>query len=164
MIKISLNKLVIYIVTILILFLIPICTIVVNFYTINTGEIYLFKVRTYDPYDMLRGNYLNIQFDKDFIISNEIIDDTKDVYLELGIDNDGFAYFKNISNNKPKDSNIYFKTKCYYNKYSKEYKIDTPNRYYMNENKSKLAEELYKNNLDNAYIKVSVKNGHMNIL
>ena len=56
------NQLIIYIVSVVVLFAIPIFTIASNTNTLKDGTEFLFKVEAYDPYDMFRGNYLNINF------------------------------------------------------------------------------------------------------
>lgn len=168
MIKKTSNKFILYIIAIIILFIIPIITIITNYNTLKSGEVFIFKVRSYDPYDVFRGNYMNIVFDENSVINtSNIIDTFKKVYVEIGKNNDGFGYFKSISNTKPKNTKTYFKTNCNmysYNESKKKYVIDTPNRYYMNEKKSKMAEEILNKNIKNAYVKVSVKNGKMNVI
>ena len=163
------KQLIIYTLSIIILFSIPIFTIVNNSNTLKDGSEFLFKVEAYDPYDMFRGNYLNIRFEEDtapYVSSNTYSEENNDYkkaecYATININKDGFAYFTSVSPIKPTYTSNYFKTTGYYNKYDKTYRIDTPNRYYMNENKSEKAEKIYRENIDNAYVKVRVKNGKM---
>ena len=165
------KQLIIYIVSILILFAVPIFTIINNTNTLKDGTEYFFKVEAYDPYDMFRGNYLNIQFIERKVLAyadNYSTDNyyNKDCYVTINTRADGFAYFDKISFSKPVNTSNYYKTKCYgsYDKYMYTYTIETPNRYYMNENKSANAEKVYRDNIDNAYVKVRIKNGEMVIV
>lgn len=167
MTKLTSNKIIIYILSICILFVIPIYTIATNNNTLKDGTEYLFKVEAFDPYDMFRGNYLNIKFKENTVkgISTYYQESNNDeYYVTIEKNKDGFAYFKSISSTKPRNTSNYFKTTGYYNKYSNTCKIDTPTRYYMNEKKSVIAEEIYRNNIDTTYVKVRVKNGKMVIV
>ena len=65
---------------------------------------------------------------------------------------------------KPEETKDYYETEGYYWGDSKEVRIDTPTRYYMNENKSLDAEKVYDENIDSTYVKVRVKNGKMVIV
>lgn len=159
-------KIIIYILSLIFLFSIPICLIIENTDTLIGGEEYLFKVEAFDPYDMFRGNYLNINFKERSIEadSNNIVKDDTYFYVTISKDVEGFAYFDNISTSKPQNTSNYFKTTGYYSEYSNSYFIETPNRYYMNEEKSLSAEKTYNENIDNTYVKVRVKNGKMVIV
>lgn len=159
-------KIIIYILSLIFLFSIPICLIIENTDTLIGGEEYLFKVEAFDPYDMFRGNYLNINFKERSIEadSNNIVKDDTYFYVTISKDIEGFAYFDNISTSKPQNTSNYFKTTGYYSEYSNLYFIETPTRYYMNEEKSLSAEKTYNENIDNTYVKVRVKNGKMVIV
>lgn len=165
--KLTLNQIIIYTLSIFILFAIPIYTILSNNATLKDGTEYLFKVEAFDPYDMFRGNYLNISFKENSVEENSLEQanyEHSEYYVTIGTDVDGFAYFKSISQEKPKYTSNYFKTTGYYRNYAQEYIIDTPTRYYMNENKSLSAEQIYRENIDDTYVKVRVKNGKMVIV
>lgn len=165
--KLTLNQIIIYALSILILFAIPIYTIGTNDTTLKDGTEYLFKVEAFDPYDMFRGNYLNIRFKEDTVIGSSFElqnNNGRECYVTIGVGLDGFAYFRSISSTEPKNTSNYYKTTGYYKKYAGQYIIDTPTRYYMNENKSLKAEQIYEENIDNTYVKVRVKNGKMVIV
>ena len=159
-------KLGLYVFSVIVLFSLPVATIIVNTDALKDGKEYLFRVEAFDPYDMFRGNYLDINF-----MEQEV----EGVYSKQGnygdvffatIDEreDGFAYFSDISLEEPKDISNYYKTRAFYREYSKTYDLETPTRYYMNENKSLDAEKIYEENVDNTYIKVRVKDGKMVIV
>ena len=167
--KFQSNQLFLYIISIIVLFAIPISTIIISSNTLKNGTEFLFKVEAYDPYDMFRGNYLNISFEEDTATyiptSNNYGDkikyEKKECYVTIKKNKNGFAYFDTASLTKPINTSNYYKTTGYYRNEENLYEIDTPTRYYMNENKSEKAEQLYRENLDNIYVKVRVKNGKM---
>ena len=70
--KLTFKQVIIYFLTILILFGIPIYTIIINTNTLKGGIEYLFKVEAFDPYDMFRGNYLNINFQENSIPADNV--------------------------------------------------------------------------------------------
>lgn len=167
MINLPFKKFVIYIISVLILFTIPIYTIAVNTNTLKDGTEFYFKIVAYDPYDMFRGNYLNITFKENCIPthSNYLDLDYNDTcFVTIAVKDDGYAYFNNISKKKPTNTTAYFKTTGSYYSWNDAYVIETPTRYYMNEEKSLKAENHLNDNIDNAYVKVRVKNGKMVIV
>ena len=68
--RLNKKQFVIYIIAVLVLFGIPIFTILINTSTLKDGTEYYFKIEAYDPYDMFRGNYLNVAFEQDTIESS----------------------------------------------------------------------------------------------
>lgn len=159
--KIETKKLLLYIFIVAVLFLLPICTIIVNTDTLEDGNEFLFKVEAFDPYDMFRGNYLDIDFLEDSVNNDETYDMNygERCYATIKIREDGFAYFDKLTQERPRDTSDYYETTARYGGM-----INTPTRYYMNENKSLDAEKVYEENLDNTYVKVRVKNGKMVIV
>lgn len=155
------KKIVVYIIMICCLFLIPIYTIVVNTDTLQDGVEFLFKVEAFDPYDVLRGNYLNINFSEGYARNGSSFETQYGDrgFVTIKEDDDGFAYFDKITKERPENTEVYYETRLYYGD-----RIETPTRYYMNENKSQMAEQIYNENMDNTYIKVRVKKGKMVIV
>jgi len=164
--KLTKKQIILYALSVFILFIIPIYTIITNNSTLRDGTEYLFKVEAFDPYDMFRGNYLNINFKENTVKGVYLYGEHNngECYVTIAVGSDGFAYFRDVSFEEPTDTANYFKTTGYYRSYSKEYSIETPTRYYMNENKSLVAEKIYNNNIDDTYVKVRVKNGKMVIV
>lgn len=165
----NLKHIVLYVITVIILFSIPLVTILSHSKVLNEGREFLFKVEAFDPYDMLRGNYLQIRFEENTApyygkYSEEDGKNEGECYVTIGVSKDGFAHFTSASYEKSTSTLDYFKTTGYYNTFTDEFKIETPTRYYMNENKSELAEDIYRENIDNAYVKVRVKDGKMVIV
>ena len=170
--RLTIKQVVLYILSVIVLFSIPIYTIAVNSSTLKGGTEYLFKVQAFDPYDMFRGNYLNIGFEQNEVkgvpttteSSSSSYSNYTNYYVTIDVGSDGFAYFSGIHSTKPIGTSNYYKTNAYYYSYDNIYRIDTPTRYYMNEKKSLNAEQVYRENLDDTYIKVRVKNGKMVIV
>ena len=166
--KLTQKQILLFSLTLIILFCIPIYTIVASANTLKDGTEFLFKVMAFDPYDMFRGNYLNIRFEEKEVrgapnmSSNSSSRDN--YYVTIETNPDGFAYFSKISKTKPVGTSNYFKTTAYYYNYDGIYTIDTPTRYYMNEKKSLNAEQIYRDNIRNTYVKVRVKDGKMVIV
>ena len=156
-----------YIIVLLFLFIIPMYTVLLSYDTIKNGKEYKFKVEAFDPYDMFRGNYINLNFKEDSIKNYNNIDILtsngieKDYYVLIQEASDGFAYFSDISKVKPKNSNYYTTS---VNCYIDESYVKTPDKYYMNEKKSMQAELAYNKNVNNTYVKVKVKDGNMVIV
>lgn len=170
--KLDKKNMTLYILMLLLLFGIPIYTIIVSTDTLKGGKEFLFKVEAFDPYDMFRGNYLAIEFKERKVKSVEDLKASRGecAYVMINEDGNGFAYFSDIVLEKPVKGSDYYKTKIGYcsENYDSdrlyEYTIDTPTRYYMNENKSLAAENLYNENIKNTYVKVRVKDGKMVIV
>ena len=164
MIKLPFKKFVAFVIAMFVLFTIPIYTIALNTNTLKDGTEYYFKIEAYDPYDMLRGNYLQIAFKENSVSSYYDYLDLNyndKCYVTIAVGNDNYAYFNSISKEAPTNTSAYYETTGYYATYSNSYIIETPTRYYMNENKSLAAENYLNENMDNAYVKVRVKNGKM---
>lgn len=166
----STKKLLIYLVAVVILFAVPIAIVVINTDTLKDGNEFLFKVAAFDPYDMLRGNYLDINFEEEsaeiaFELDKNFEYYTREkMYVTIKENADGFAYFDRAYLEKPKETQDYYETDGTYRRYNEDVRVVTPTRYYMNENKSLDAEKVYNENTDNTYVKVRVKDGKMVIV
>ncbi len=158
------KKIWLYILIVSVLFFLPTYKIIVSSDTLKGGTEYMFKVQAFDPYDMFRGNYINISFEEQWVEDCNAAEGMygEKCYVTIATKEDGYAYFSGISFEKPEHTADYYQTTAYY--YDASCRIDTPNRYYMNENKSYHAEKIYGENIDNTYVKVRVKNGKMVIV
>lgn len=116
---------------------------------INTGKIVKFQCEPIDPNDPFRGKYITLNFKESGIKVKNLKDWNRNetVFAKITTSQDGFAKIKSISKTEPTDNSIYLKLKInYIADYDNENKIylDFPfNRFYMNENKAKNAEEVY---------------------
>ena len=129
-------------------------------------NIYRFRpTRLIDPGDVLRGDYLVIDFPR-FVEYNG---DGKagrgaETYVVVERDSAGYAQFKYATDEKPATSN-YFTTKIQGNRTRGERVwIDVPfEKYFLNEDNAKLAEKLYEIEIrdpeTNMFIEVAIADG-----
>lgn len=127
------------------------------------GNVFKFKCLPVDPTDAFRGKYVQLGFDNNSLKTDlSVIDTDKPIYGKISVDQDGYAFVSEISNqifdNQPylllgnfeiDDSIFHF-----------QYPFD---RLYMNEAKAPKAEELYRDLVRQAdsdvYAKVFINNG-----
>lgn len=117
---------------------------------LTTGTEYKFRTRPVDPNDPFRGKYMTLSFlDNQFTLQDktaEIYSGT--VYVELTTDAAGFAQIKEVYKTRP-GSGDYFEANVRYITETEQDKIlhlAFPfNRYYMEEFKAPLAEDVYRN-------------------
>ena len=167
MIKLPFKKFVAFVIAMFVLFTIPVYTIMINTNTLKDGTEYYFKIEAYDPYDMFRGNYLSIAFEENVIpaYSDYLdLDYNEKCYATIGVNAEGYAYFNGITEEVPTNTSAYYETTARYRSWEDGYVVTTPTRYYMNEDKSLKAEDYLNENIENAYVKVRVKNGKMVIV
>ncbi len=136
---------------------------------LNTGKIVKFQCEPIDPNDPFRGKYITLKFKESGIKVKNLKEwnSNETIFAKIETSKDGFAKIKSISRTEPTDNSIYLKLKInYIIDYNSENKIylDFPfNRFYMDENKAKKAEEVYtESTIDTtkiAYALVATKNG-----
>ncbi|MGL5256917.1 MAG: GDYXXLXY domain-containing protein [Proteocatella sp.] len=133
--------------------------------TLNLGETYKIKIQGYDPYDPVRGKYIQFSIDTSTIITDIMFEDTRSkvCYVTLKSSEDGYHTLEKAYLNKPKDNDIYLKT-IIYKDYDDSYRYETPfNSYFISEDISSSAEKILMENIDNAYITVAFWNGNSTI-
>ena len=71
---------------------------------LKQGEVFMFKTRPVDPYDLFRGRYVVLAFEQDSFEYNgpEHYPNNTVVYLTLGRDKKGFTKIESFSTEKPK--------------------------------------------------------------
>lgn len=132
------------------------------------GNIYRFRpTRLIDPGDVLRGNYLVIDFPR-FVNykSSGKPGRGKEIYVVVERDSAGYAYFDYATDETPAASN-YFTTKTLGDRIRGEDRIwlDIPfDKYFINEENAMLAEKLYEIEIrnmqtSNMYIEVAINDG-----
>ncbi len=131
---------------------------------LTEGEVFKFKTAPVDPYDIFRGRYVALSTDQRSVKVQhpKTFNRKQNVYVVLGIDEDGFAYIVDAKHERP-ELNSYIKTKVKYVS-GKIVHFSLPlNRYYMNEEKAPQAEVLYRKKSragkKDAYISVRVLDG-----
>ena len=131
------------------------------------GEVYKFRTRPADPYDLFRGRYLAVvpQPDSAVTSSKEGFDVGQKAYLVLQSDSQGFAKIIDVRHRPPKDQN-YIRVRVWWHDRNKSMvHFQLPfNRYYMNERKAPRADRLYQrfrrlNSKKDVYLVVRVLNG-----
>lgn len=133
--------------------------------TLKLGTPYKIKIQGYDPYDPIRGKYLQFTIDTSTISTDIIFNDfnSKVCYISLKEDKEGFYILDKAFLNEPAKEAVYLKSFVYKN-YDDSYYYDSPfNSYFISEDISQKAEELLFKNLDNAYIIVNFWNGNSTI-
>ena len=113
---------------------------------LQKGTAYKFKVAPIDPTNPFRGKYISLYFDENRV---KVISDTlwaynESIFVELTVDENGFAKIKNVSKTMPA-SGDFFKAKAqYYYRQDSTLMIDYPfKEYYMEESKAPEAERQY---------------------
>ncbi|MDF2594120.1 MAG: hypothetical protein K0R69_461 [Clostridia bacterium] len=145
-------------------FLLLIVIFLIQFFTIvslslsyeaaaRQGNAYKFKIEGYDPIDPLRGRYLDYMIDTE-TIEDTLGDYTGKCYITLAKDQEGYAYLDKVYKEKPKGVDYITA-----NKYGLDY-YETPfTKYYINEDIALKAEEMIRNNREDSYVLVKIKNG-----
>ena len=159
---------VLFVVVLLQLF-VPFKMILKHEYVLQNGKLFKFKTAPIDPNDPFRGKYIRLNFDDTVSIyqSDKEWDRHEKVFVELDTDKDGFAIIKNVSRQKPNNTDAYIKADAYLNSipYNNNIRINYPfDRFYMEETKAKPAENMYRQPVRRttkkpAYALVAVKNG-----
>jgi len=129
-------------------------------------NIYRFRpTRLIDPGDVLRGDYLVIDFPRFVEYKGEgNTGRGAEAYVVVENDSAGYAHFMYVTDEKPSTSN-YFTTKIQGNRTrSESVWIDVPfEKYFLNEDNAKLAEKLYEIEIrdtgTNMYIEVAIADG-----
>lgn len=135
---------------------------------LDTGKLVKFQCEPIDPNDPFRGKYITLNFKENRIKVKNFKNwkNNETVFAKIKTSKDGFAKIKSISRTEPIDNSTYLKLKINYIAEYDDNKIylDFPfNRFYMNENKAKNAEEVYAESMIDttkiAYALVATKNG-----
>lgn len=130
---------------------------------LRNGRQYNWVTAPVDPYDVLRGRYVDLRF-KEMKVA--VSDGTKlssgqTVYALLSEDQNGYAFISGISNTRPED-NAYVKVKVtHINNDNVAHFILPFKRYYMQEYLAPAAENAYlKNAGKEGRVSVRVKDGY----
>ncbi|WP_341878016.1 GDYXXLXY domain-containing protein [Defluviitalea saccharophila] len=144
---------------------IPLSMIIRREITLSRGEVYKFQVEPVDPYDPFRGRYVDVRLKNDALIVSKDFESRpgQKVFVTLDKDQKGYAKFAGIQLEKPKQGN-YFATKILYSfedDYGKqEIHVEIPfDRYYMEEKLAPKAEQVYREEIDNAYLTIRFLKG-----
>ncbi|HRE74666.1 MAG TPA: GDYXXLXY domain-containing protein [Flavobacteriales bacterium] len=128
----------------------------------DEGSIYKFTLQPIDPSDPVRGKYIILRYNTMIELDEPIqLQNGEPIYVEVKKDENGWAYFSNVSTTPP-DHSAYFKTTVNYG-YERTVNINVPfDKYFLNENLAPLAESSYAEltrHGEEFYAEVSITNG-----
>lgn len=130
---------------------------------LQTGVSYRWKTAPVDPYDALRGRYIDLWFkeNKGPVSNGENLKPGQTVYALLGIDSNGFAYVAGITSQKPADGDYVEVKAGYYLDNNGNMNVSLPfKRFYMREDLAPQAERAYgRNAAKEGSVSVRIKNG-----
>lgn len=127
---------------------------------LKMGDPYNIKIQGYDPYDPIRGKYIMFTIDTSEIKTSENIGNIQNrvCYVTLSKDKDGFYILDEAFLNKP-EGVPYLKT-LMHNYYDESYYYESPfDSYFLAENISQNAEDVLRENVEDAYVTVSIWKG-----
>ena len=173
------NKKIIFLFFALAIILVPVYMIVSSEDVLNNGTFYKFRPQARDPFDPFRGKYLRINYDTNSIPTKEKLKRGDKVYVSIGVDEKGFAYFKEAFLKAPKKGDYLPANVRYADDFrgrgrrveaalvdSEEpmnyISIKPPNnmcKYFINEDYAQAAEDAYFKEWKNAYIGVRILDG-----
>ncbi len=151
--------------------------------TLKDGEAFNFLTRPIDPVDIFQGRYVRLAIKEGIIpVSGKDVNrvrgfyrsnrkrpsDIRKAYIMISKETNGFAYFSNVSFEKPA-TNIYFETEDWwyggsvtsgFRKAAHTIRITPPfNRFYMDEEKAPETERAVRADSTNCWVKVRILNG-----
>lgn len=116
---------------------------------LQNGKVYKFRTAPIDPNDPFRGKYISLNFDDAITTyqSDKQWYNHEKAFVLLDQDRDGFAIVKNISIDRPINTNNYVKADIYLAyglKNQNQIRINYPfDKFYMEETKAQPAEKIY---------------------
>jgi len=173
----------------IVILLVPLYVIISSQDILSNGTYYKFKPEMYDPVDIFRGNYLRINYDVRSIPTEDEFEEKDVVYVSIGVDEEGFAFFEEAFKEEPKKGD-YLISKVRYvsgmeeirrgvfgrrsnaiapndrGNYKMTVSIDIPDnmcKYFINEDYALSGEKAFRKERENAYIGVRIKDGECRI-
>ena len=128
---------------------VPMAMIIERETVLEYGKTYKFRTQPVDPNDPLRGKYITLGFEDDYITipGDSSFSEGQEVFVTLEENDLGFAVIKKIEHEIPLGNIDYVKAKISYVNFlddtSRIYIQYTFDRYYMEEHKAPKAEEAY---------------------
>lgn len=168
-----------------IIVLIPVYVAISSQNVLNNGKLYKFKPIARDPFDPFRGKFLRINYETNGIPTNFDFKEKERVYVSIGTDDAGFAFFEEAFKFPPKGKD-YIETTIAWAGFGSERRIqmiermDDPNfdlsdedvretvnieipdnmgKYFINEDDALKAERALIREGENAYIAVKILDG-----
>lgn len=167
-------KKIIFLLFALIILLVPMYVIFSTEGILEHGHRHKLHLQGYDPFDPFRGKYLRLNYDSN-VHCSEDFEEGDDVYVTFEKDSLGFSYFANASSEKP-DHDDYMKSKVTWadsfwdveDAYkSVNIELDNLTKYFINEDKDLLAEEILetysRDHPNDIYVAIRVLDGEARI-
>jgi len=134
--------------------------------TLSYGTEYRFRTRPVDPYDLMRGKYITLQYDEVWAKSASNWNSGDLVFITLSEDEQGFARLEEAFQDRPTSEIDYLEITLdgYHFEERDSIYVRLPfDRFYMEESKAQAAEDLYRESARSeeidAYAVVMVKEG-----
>lgn len=183
------NKNRIFLIYAIAILIVPIYVIVSSQNILSNGTFYKFRPQAYDPVDPLRGNYLRINYDLRSVPTNDDFEERDEVYISIGVDTAGYAFFKEAFKSPPKKGD-YLCSKVQYvsgmeevregifgrrnnsispndrGNYKTTVSVDIPDnlcKYFINEDYGLAGEKAFRKERQSAYVGVRIKGGECRI-
>ena len=130
---------------------------------LHTGQRFIWVTAPVDPYDALRGRYVDLRFKEMTgpILGNAQLNSGQTAYAMIAEDQNGYAVISGITDAHP-EGNTYVKIKVSYIENANIVHFVLPfNRYYMQEQLAPIAEQAYRKSAGKeATVLVRVKDGY----
>lgn len=156
---------------------------------LNNGKLYKFKPMAYDPFDPFRGKFLRVNYETDNIPTRFDFKDKETVYVSIGVDKEGFAFFEEAFKNPPKKKDYLETTirntgmdEAFMREFRKQMEStdfdigemdsrstvsieipDNMNKYFINEDDALRAERVLQRERKDIYIGVRVLDGEVRL-
>ena len=146
--------------------LVPLYIILNSEDVLENGHRHKIRLRGYDPFDPFRGKYLRLRIE-DRLPFTDDLKEGEPVYVLLEKDSLGFSHFSTAVKERPKHTDYIEAQLIFIYETTVQVKIDNLNKYFINEDKAKKAEEVMaeytRNRPDELYLAIRVLNGETRI-
>ena len=160
------SKKIIFAVFAVLILLVPLYIILNSEDVLENGHRHKIRLRGYDPFDPFRGKYLRLRVD-DRLPFTDNLKEGEPVYVLLEKDSLGFSHFSTAVKERPKHTDYIEAQLIFIYETTVQVKIDNLNKYFINEDKAKKAEEVMaeytRNRPDELYLAIRVLNGETRI-
>jgi len=151
----------------LIILAIPFYIIMGSEDVLENGHLHKLRLRGYDPFDPFRGKYLRLNYD-DRIPYEGSFEEGDDAFVILEKDSLGFSNFAKAVKNKPDNQDYINAEVLYVDEAYLQIKADHLGKYFINEDKAKLAElvviEFTRKRPDDIYVAIRVLDGEARLV
>lgn len=172
-----------------IILLIPLYVAISSQNVLNNGNFYKFRPMAYDPFDPFRGKFLRVNYETGGIPTNFDFEEGETVYVSIGVDDEGFAFFEEAFKKAPKNQDYLksvvtwsgvdallqreiemaiesdnFDLEALDTRGSVSIKIpDNMNKYFINEDNALPAEKVFRKERENIHIGVRILDGEVRL-